>query len=255
MYLPAPAGRWSTRRLILDSSSSIFQLPGIGPGEGRGDHEPLMGATTQPPPTRLSARQVVRRQAIVDAALALLEGRDYDHIQVKDVADHASVALGTVYHYFSSKEQLFGEALVQWAATLGPSVLRRPLPGRSQAEQLEHALHRSVAAFERRPQLAKLVARLEVSGDPAAAEVLQRLDATTNQVYLGVLRDMEPAAAVRVVRVLDAVLDSSLRAWSAGRLSVREVRQALSDAIELLFGGGSGRPGRPSEGRGRDLGP
>jgi AcrR family transcriptional regulator len=186
-------------------------------------------------PAGLSTNQAARRQRIVDTALSLLGGREYERIQVKDVADGASVALGTVYHYFSSKEQLFGEVLVQWAATLGANISRRSLAGVDPASRLEDALHRSVQAFERRPQLAKLVARLEVSEDPFASDVLNRLDATTNQVYLTALQGLEPEKALRVVRVADAVLDSSLRAWSAGRLPIKEVYRSLSDVVALLL--------------------
>ena len=191
------------------------------------DGEPAAGS--------LSTNQAARRQRIVDTALGLLEVREYERIQVKDVADGASVALGTVYHYFSSKEQLFGEVLVQWAATLDTSISRRSLAGTDPASRLEDALHRSVRAFERRPQLAKLVARLEVSEDPFATDVLGRLDATTNQVYLTALEGFEPEKALRVVRVADAVLDSSLRAWSSGRLPINEVYRSLSDVVALLL--------------------
>jgi AcrR family transcriptional regulator len=191
------------------------------------DGEPAAGT--------LSTNQAARRQRIVDTALGLLEAREYERIQVKDVADGASVALGTVYHYFSSKEQLFGEVLVQWAGTLGPNISRRSLAGADPASRLEDALHRSVRAFERRPQLAKLVARLEVSEDPFASDVLNRLDATTNQVYLTALEGFDPEKARRVVRVADAVLDSSLRAWSSGRLPIKEVYRSLSDVVALLL--------------------
>ncbi len=184
---------------------------------------------------RLSANQVVRRQKIVDAALALLKVRTYERIQVKDVAEEASVALGTLYHYFSSKEQVFGEALVQWAATLKVGMTMRPSSGVSRADRLEDALHRSVRAFERQPQLARLVSRLEVSDDPFAADVLTRLGATTNQVYLDVLGDLDPEVARGTVRVVEAVLDSSLRAWSSGRLPIAEVYRSLSEAIALLL--------------------
>jgi TetR/AcrR family transcriptional regulator, cholesterol catabolism regulator len=193
----------------------------------------LKAADPASPP--LSTNQAARRQRIVDAALALLEASEYERIQVRDVADEASVALGTLYRYFSSKEHLFGEVLVQWAATLGTSITRRPLAGTDRAARLEEALHRSVRAFERRPQLAKLVSRLQVSDDPAAAEVLSRLGGATNDVYLRVLEDLDAGVAARIVRVADAVLDSSLRAWSAGRLPIREVYRSLSDAVALLL--------------------
>jgi AcrR family transcriptional regulator len=183
----------------------------------------------------LSVNQAARRQRIVDAALALLETSEYERIQVRDVAEEASVALGTLYRYFSSKEHLFGEVLVQWAARLGTSTTRRPLAGTDRAARLEEALHRSVRAFERRPQLAKLVSRLQVSEDPSAADVLSRLGAATNEVYVKVLEDLDAGVATRTVRVVDAVLDSSLRAWSAGRLPIREVYRSLSDAVALLL--------------------
>jgi AcrR family transcriptional regulator len=199
--------------------------------------------TGQLEPPRLNANQTARRQRIVDAALALLEDSEYERIQVRDVAERASVALGTLYRYFSSKEHLFGEVLVQWAGTLSTSLTRRPLVGTHPAARLEGALHRSVRAFERRPQLAKLVTRLEASDDPFAIDVLNRLDATTKDVYLELLGDLDPEIATRMVRVLDAVLDSSLRAWSAGRLPIRDVYRSLSDAVALLFqsDGGSDR--------------
>jgi AcrR family transcriptional regulator len=183
----------------------------------------------------LSANQAARRQRIVDAALTLLETSEYERIQVRDVAEEASVALGTLYRYFSSKEHLFGEVLVQWAARLGTSTTRRPLAGTDRAARLEEALHRSVRAFERRPQLAKLVSRLQVSEDPSAADVLSRLGAATNEVYVKVLEDLDAGVATGTVRVVDAVLDSSLRAWSAGRLPIREVYRSLSDAVALLL--------------------
>jgi AcrR family transcriptional regulator len=209
----------------------------------------VLEAVVEPAGATLSPNQAARRQRIIDAAMTMLEEREFERIQVKDVAEGAAVALGTVYHYFSSKEHLFGEVLVQWAGSLRTSITRRSLAGPDRAARLEDALHRSVRAFERRPQLARLAARLEVSDDPFAIDVLNRLDAVTNEVYLAVLKDLEPGMATRIVRVADAVLDASLRAWSAGRLPIADVYRSLSDAVALLLPpeepAGS-RPGRPS---------
>ena len=57
----------------------------------------------------------------------------------------------------------------------------------------------------------------------------------TTDVYLDLLTDLPHDEAVRIVRVLDSVLDSSLRAWSSGRSSIRDVRRALSDAVALVL--------------------
>jgi AcrR family transcriptional regulator len=193
--------------------------------------------STGPAGTRLSIRQAARRQRLLDSALALLEERDYERISVREVAVSAGVALATLYHYFPSKDHLFAEALVQWASTLGPDVTRRPLHGVTPAARLEEALLRAARAFERRPQLARLLTRFETSDEPFAHEVLARLDATTSDVYLDLLDDRPRDEARRIVRVLDAVFDSSLRAWSSGRATTADLRRSISDAVGLVLGG------------------
>ena len=59
---------------------------------------------------------------------------------------------------------------------------------------------------------------------------------TTSAVYLELLEDLDPDLARRVVRTADAVLDSLLRSWSAGRLPVADLYDYLADAVALLFG-------------------
>ncbi|WP_153347726.1 TetR/AcrR family transcriptional regulator [Nocardia aurantia] len=51
--------------------------------------------------------QRARRARIIDAAIPLLTEREFDQIQIREVADGADVALTTVYRYFPSKELLF----------------------------------------------------------------------------------------------------------------------------------------------------
>jgi len=210
---------------------------------------PLDGAA--PAPTRLSSRQAARRQRLLDSALGLLEERDYERISVREVAESAGVALATLYHYFPSKDHLFAEALVQWASTLGPDVTRRPLTGTTAAQRVEGALLRAARAFERRPQLARLLTRFETSDEPFAHEVLARLDRTTSDVYLGLLGDLPRDEALRVVRVLDAVFDSSLRSWSSGRSTTADLRRSLTDAVGLLLGGDRAGDGDAAEARTR----
>lgn len=186
-------------------------------------------------PRLLTDAQQARRDGIVDAGLTLLGERDYDKIQVKDVAEEASVALGTLYHYFASKEHLFAEVLVRWAATLRTNISRNPLRGTTDAQRLTQVINRSVRAFQRQPSLARLVATLETSADPIATEILARLATTTNDIYLEAIHDVDRQTAQRIVTVVDAVLASRLRSWVAGRISITTVTDDLADAIALLF--------------------
>src|SRR5215470_5002393 len=80
-------------------------------------------------------------------------------------------------------------------------------------ERLTAVFHRSVRAFSRQPQLARLIATLETSSDPFAREVLARLGEATTGVYTAAMHDVDPARAYAIVRVVDAVLASVLRSW------------------------------------------
>jgi hypothetical protein len=66
-------------------------------------------------------------------------------------------------------------------------------------------------------------------------------------VYLDLLDELPRDEAMRVVRVLDAVFDSSLRAWSSGRATTADLRRSISDAVGLLVGADRAN-GRPTQG-------
>jgi len=190
-----------------------------------------MSAATSP----LTHAQRARRDRIVDAGLTLLNERDFDKIQVKDVAEEANVALGTLYRYFSSKEHLFAEVLVRWAGTLRTHISRNPLRGTTDAQRLTQVINRSVRAFQRQPSLARLVATLETSSDPYATEILDRLGRTTGDIYVEAIHDLDRETGRRVVVVVDAVLAARLRSWVAGRISITQMNADLADVIELLL--------------------
>jgi len=190
--------------------------------------------TGQQPATVRTASQQARRGRIVAAGLELLRDRDYEKIQVKDVAEQAHVALGTLYRYFASKDHLFAEVLVVWAGTLRTNISRHPLTGSTDGERLTETFHRSVRAFQRQPSLARLIATLETSSDPFATEILARLGQITNEVYVGALHDVDPETAQQIVKVLNAVLASGLRSWVAKRVPISSVYDDLTNAIALL---------------------
>lgn len=54
---------------------------------------------------------VNRRQMLKDAAIELISQHGYDRASIKEIAKRCDVTVGVIYHYFSSKEELFGEAM------------------------------------------------------------------------------------------------------------------------------------------------
>lgn len=119
-----------------------------------------------------------------------------------------------------------------------PAVQHHPAPaGRHDpGERFAEVFHRSVRAFQRQPYLAKLIARLEVSPDPYATEILSRLGRTTGAVYLEALDGVDPEFAAAAVRVVESVLSSVLRAWSADRMLIVDVLDRIDEAIVMIFG-------------------
>jgi AcrR family transcriptional regulator len=206
------------------------------PGRARGRSEDL----PPPLPSTLSVRQQARRQRVVEAGRELLATRDYDRIQVKDVADQGGVALGTLYRYFSSKEHLFAEVIVAWASSLETHISRHPVRGETPAERLADTMRRSVRAFQKQPQMARLITTLTMSTDPFAAEVLGRLDQATRTVYRQALQPLPDDQARIIVDVVDSVLTVGLREWTVGRASIVSVYDRIDEAIDLLIGGAPG---------------
>ena len=182
----------------------------------------------------MTPRQRDRRNRLIDAALAMLATEDYERIQVKDVAEGAGVSLGTLYNYFYSKERLFAEALVRWADSLPTNIRQRPLHRAGPADQLKEAVHRALRAFERRPQMARLVHVLEMSPDAYAGELLHRMDLATADAYMQALSAVDPTVARKGLNLVNAVFSVQLREWSRGRITMREVHDRLDEAIDFI---------------------
>lgn len=196
---------------------------------------PTKAVTAPPLPETLTVAQRERRQRIIEAGLALLRTQDHSQIQMRDVAERADVALGTVYRYFQSKDHLFAEVLAAWARRLRTNVERRPLRGSTNAERLTDVLHRSVRAFQVWPQLARVVMALESSSDPFTQEIFARNNGENRAIYAEALQGLPPEIVDEVVRIAGAVLDLQLRQWVVGHHSIAEVYDRLERAVRVIL--------------------
>ncbi|WP_019926969.1 TetR/AcrR family transcriptional regulator [Nocardia sp. BMG111209] len=122
-------------------------------------------------PEDMPAWQLARRRRIVDAALAALAESEYEQIQIRDVAQAAGVALGTLYRYFSSKEHLYAAVLQSWAEPASRSFDARSA-GLDPVERIRVRMRRVIRAFERQPRLYKVQVSLQGTTDPQARALL-----------------------------------------------------------------------------------
>jgi TetR/AcrR family transcriptional regulator, cholesterol catabolism regulator len=188
-----------------------------------------------PSPESLTPAQQQRRARILQAGADLLAGREYDHIQMRDVAERADVALGTLYRYFASKEHVFSAVAVQWAESLRHQIGRHPLQGGTNAERLYDVFQRAVRAFQLRPQFYRVIMMMQASADPFAREYNERLSQGTLETFAGALQGLPDDIALGIVSVSEAVLDTNLRAWVTGRTPIGAVYDALEAAAHLLL--------------------
>ena len=197
--------------------------------------EPTKAARLPPPATEtLRADQRERRERIVAVAVRSMVAEEYERIQIKDVAESAEVALGTLYRYFVSKEHLFGEALVAWADGFGDALANRPASG-AVVDRVKTVYRLAARAFERQPLVYNAMIAIQASGDPRASQAFERFAERQNAAFEGVL-DRIPAERRRdVVLVMGAVLDQNLRNWRLGRQPIAAVYESIDRAAELIL--------------------
>jgi len=133
-------------------------------------HEQARGTVVGLSVVGMPAGQLARRQRIVKAALHALQEQEYEQIQIRDVAQAAEVALGTLYRYFSSKEHLYAAVLQDWAA-FGRAEEPRS-DDLSAEERVRARVHSIIRAFERKPQFYKVHVLLQTSTDANAKLLL-----------------------------------------------------------------------------------
>jgi AcrR family transcriptional regulator len=180
--------------------------------------------------------QQARRARIVAAATELLEARDYDRIQIRDVAEAAGVALDTLYRYFPSKEQLYANVLLAWSGSFGSDDRSGGTRRVTDQERLREALHLAVRAYERRPTFYRLLTILEVAKDPAVTEAYAAFAAQFGTALRRALARTHDDDAAVIATTASAVLGSLLRGWAHGRSTIADVHADIDRFVDVVFG-------------------
>src|SRR5215467_14164971 len=80
-----------------------------------------------------------KRQAIIESARKIFAMKGYEDTTVAEIAEHAGIAVGTVYLYFGNKRDIYTSVSLNWATLLAaasqdPNIAALPI------EQLPRAL-------------------------------------------------------------------------------------------------------------------
>jgi TetR/AcrR family transcriptional regulator, cholesterol catabolism regulator len=187
-----------------------------------------------PRPEDLTANQLARRERIIDAGVTLMRSREYEDIQIREVAQASGLALGTVYRYFASKEHLFAAVFLQWLSTLSRTVEDEPTAGDDNRSRLIDVLFRTIRAFEQQPSFYTLLVMTTRTSDPFVRELREAMRENSERVLAAPLVGVSDEDRTVVVMVVGAMLEAALGAWVSGAISIDDVYARTARLVDLL---------------------
>jgi TetR/AcrR family transcriptional regulator, cholesterol catabolism regulator len=185
----------------------------------------------------LTAKALVRRQRIIEAAIELGSEGGYDAVHMRVVAERAGVALATVYRYFQSKDHLLSAAVSDWTGQLQNRLARSPAQGDNPVDRLVDVLRRASRALERRPLLAAAFTRALAAPDPGVAAAALEVRAQIASITAPILAGLTPSELDGIVSVIAHVWNSALMNWANGRAPLASIGNELESAARLLLAG------------------
>ena len=198
-------------------------------------------------PPRLALSQLKRLRRIVDSAIALAEAGGFEGVRLRDVADASGVALGTLYKYFRSKEDVLLFAVNEDSQQLLRVIAERPPQGVLASERLVELFARATRGLTRRPNFARAVLRAIAASDASSAVQQAAFHLRMTRMVVAALRGEAPDVAAplseavgsererRIALVLQHVWFASLIGWASGLHAIGAVTQRMQDSIELLL--------------------
>ncbi|MEU9041247.1 MULTISPECIES: TetR family transcriptional regulator [unclassified Kitasatospora] len=184
----------------------------------------------------LTTRQAERRRRILRAATALAARGGYEAVQMREVAESAQVALGTLYRYFPSKVHLLVAVMLEQLQGLHEHIRRHPPLEAEPALRVADTLTRAFHALQREPLLAEAMVRALSFADRSVGAEVDQVSVATGQLILDAIGQSGPPSESQraAVRVIEHTWHSALVAWLSGRASIAEVRADLHTAARLL---------------------
>lgn len=95
-------------------------------------------------------------QAILDTAYSLFIEQGFHATSMRQIAQSAGLALGSIYNHFESKEQIFHRVLLEKHPYQQVLTILQDTPGETVSELVHNAAHAIVAELGRRPDFLKL---------------------------------------------------------------------------------------------------
>ncbi|MFI5803175.1 TetR family transcriptional regulator [Streptomyces sp. NPDC051561] len=201
---------------------------------GRSAGAPGNGGLSATPP--LTERQEARRRRILHASAQLASRGGFDAVQMREVAEEAGVALGTLYRYFPSKVHLLVATMQDQLQHMHTTLRKRPPAATTSSERVAETLMRAFRALQREPNLADAMVRALTFADRSVSPEVDTVSRQTTAIILDAmgLTDRPTPEQLSAVRVIEHTWHSALITWLSGRASIAQVKIDIETVCRLI---------------------
>ncbi|WP_431044693.1 TetR family transcriptional regulator [Streptomyces sp. P1-3] len=195
-----------------------------------------MTAEAKPASLQLTERQEARRRRILHASAQLASRGGFDAVQMREVAELSSVALGTLYRYFPSKVHLLVATMQDQLEQMHEALRKRPPTEREPAARVAQTLMRAFRALQREPHLADAMVRALTFADRSVSPEVDTVSRLTTAIILDAMGLQGPPTAEQLsaVRVIEHTWHSALVTWLSGRASIAQVKIDIETVCQLI---------------------
>ena len=198
-----------------------------------------MSSTNAPASEELGSQaQRLRRERILDATIALASQGGFEAVQMRAVAEHADVALGTLYRYFPSKIHLLVVALAREFERADAALAIRAIAGDTPADRVITVLRRTTRGLQGDPHLTDALTRAFMFADKSAAQEIRTVGTLLTRMLTRAMRpgtDEVSDDDIAIARVIGDVWLSALVAWVTGRSTAEETAAHMERAVRLIL--------------------
>lgn len=174
---------------------------------------------------------------MVQTTLALAVEGGWDAVQMREVSARADVAVGTLYRYFPSKENLLVSVMLEQIRALAEQMARRPATADSGAERVDEVLRRANTTLQTYPMVTTAMIRALVSGNTDVAPVVSQVRDEMSGLLAAAYADRGEVTDADRLRIglLSDVWLATLVSWISGTAAPESVSSRLSDAVGVLL--------------------
>jgi TetR/AcrR family transcriptional regulator, cholesterol catabolism regulator len=187
-----------------------------------------------------------RRNRIVDVAIRLARARGFESVGLREVAEEAGVALGTLYKSFRSKDEIVSAAVEHQTRNLRRRFVERPAQGATALERIEDLFTRLTRALVRRPAYARIVLSSVPANQAVIASSLVKYELEMKRLVIAAIRGASPRDVEEssygeteetIAFLLRQIWFSGLIGWAGNLSSPPEVIRHVTTAARLLLAG------------------